>query len=80
VKAIRGPISFPSKETTGLTLEDGLFAEVYALYYDLDDSRRANLPPDVVNWFDNNIGNSEGGNNDLKPIHTSISSSRKSKR
>lgn len=35
------------------------FAELYALYYDLDDADWKNIPSDVKEWMRNNIG--EGG-------------------
>lgn len=31
------------------------FAELYAVYYDLDDPCRHNIPPDIINWFEKNI-------------------------
>ena len=34
------------------------FAELYALYYDLDDDLHSNLPTDVKEWLDTNIGTS----------------------
>ena len=37
------------------------FAELYALYYDLDDPQRAQIPADVGQWFDSNIGTAAGG-------------------
>ena len=35
------------------------FAELYALYFDLDDTKRSNLPEPVVTWFKENIGTPE---------------------
>ncbi|MNF28744.1 hypothetical protein D3C84_94330 [compost metagenome] len=35
------------------------FAELYALYFDLDDTKRSNLPTSVITWFDENIGTPE---------------------
>ena len=35
------------------------FAELYALYYDLDDPKRDQIPADVAKWFDKNVGASE---------------------
>ena len=32
------------------------FAELYALYYDLDDPKRVNVPADVATWLDTNVG------------------------
>lgn len=32
------------------------FAELYSLYYDLDDPDRKVIPKKVVNWLDANIG------------------------
>jgi hypothetical protein len=32
------------------------FAEVYALYYDLDDPQRPAIPADVAQWLDDHIG------------------------
>jgi hypothetical protein len=32
------------------------FAELYALYYDLDDPKRPAIPQDVAQWLDGNIG------------------------
>ncbi|MGG5819335.1 CpXC domain-containing protein [Falsiroseomonas sp. HW251] len=32
------------------------FAELYALYYDLDDPQRGAIPNDVAQWFDSEIG------------------------
>jgi hypothetical protein len=32
------------------------FAELYALYYDLDDPQRPAIPADVAQWLDENIG------------------------
>lgn len=33
-----------------------LFAEIYALYYDIGDTQRKNLPPDVVAWIKAKLG------------------------
>lgn len=35
------------------------FAELYALYYDLDDPQRPAIPADVAKWIDDNIGKPE---------------------
>jgi hypothetical protein len=35
------------------------FAEIYALYYDLDDPQRGNLPPAAVQWLDEHIGGAQ---------------------
>jgi hypothetical protein len=35
------------------------FAEVYALYFDLDDPKRKNVPADVAKWIDKNLGGPE---------------------
>jgi len=32
------------------------FAELYALYYDVDDKKRVNIPADVSQWFATNLG------------------------
>ena len=32
------------------------FAELYALYYDLDDPKRISIPTSVVNWIRETIG------------------------
>jgi hypothetical protein len=32
------------------------FAEIYALYYDVDDPKRKVIPADVAKWLDANIG------------------------
>lgn len=32
------------------------FAEMYALYYDLDDPKRSVIPSDIAKWIDDNIG------------------------
>ena len=32
------------------------FAELYALYYDLDDPKRKNIPADAMSWLKTNIG------------------------
>lgn len=32
------------------------FAELYALYYDLDDPKRSVIPPDIRAWLESNIG------------------------
>jgi CpXC protein len=37
------------------------FAELYALYYDLDDPKRTVIPSDVAKWIDANIGSPENG-------------------
>lgn len=37
------------------------FAELYALYYDLDDPLRPNVPAPVAGWLDQNIGPPEPG-------------------
>jgi hypothetical protein len=37
------------------------FAELYALYFDLDDPRRPAIPHDVGNWLEQNIGAPEAG-------------------
>jgi len=37
------------------------FAEIYALYYDLDDKKRSSIPKDVAAWLDANIGAPEPG-------------------
>jgi len=49
----------PSKYAAMSPLE--FFAEVYALYYDLDDPRRANLAADAVQWLDQAFGTPEPG-------------------
>lgn len=36
------------------------FAELYALFYDLDDPLRRNIPADVTSWLQNNVGSDEG--------------------
>ncbi len=35
------------------------FAELYALYFDLDDPKRKNVPADVARWIDKNLGGPE---------------------
>lgn len=35
------------------------FAELYALYFDLDDPKRKNVPADVAKWIDKNLGKPE---------------------
>lgn len=45
------------------------FAELYALYYDLDDPKRPVIPKRVTKWLDENIGVAEQG--DLAPAHRS---------
>lgn len=49
------------------------FAELYALYYDLDDPRRPNIPEDARIWLDQNIGSAAVGApaHDLGPAHRS---------
>jgi hypothetical protein len=49
------------------------FAELYALYYDLDDRRRPNIPASAMTWLDENIGSVAAGSpaNDLGPAHRS---------
>lgn len=37
------------------------FAELYALYFDLDDPKRPAIPADVRQWIDTNIGQPEPG-------------------
>lgn len=37
------------------------FAELYALYYDLDDPQRKHIPEDVVEWMVANLGAPEAG-------------------
>jgi hypothetical protein len=37
------------------------FAEIYALFYDLDDPQRSNIPADVIAWLTTNIGAPMGG-------------------
>ena len=37
------------------------FAELYALFYDLDDPQRPIIPNDVVDWLSQNIGTPEPG-------------------
>lgn len=37
------------------------FAELYALYYDLDDPLRVNVPAPTAEWLDANIGPPEPG-------------------
>ena len=34
------------------------FAELYALYYDIDDPKKNAIPQDIADWFENNIGRS----------------------
>ncbi len=61
----------PSKYAAMSPLE--FFAELYALYYDLDDPQRGNVPADVMAWMDANIGQADMGgiDNDLGPAHRS---------
>ena len=49
------------------------FAELYALYYDLDDPKRPNIPADAMAWLDANIGSVAVGApaHDLGPAHRS---------
>ncbi|MEM8587357.1 MAG: CpXC domain-containing protein [Pseudomonadota bacterium] len=44
------------------------FAELYALYYDLDDRMRPNIPESAQAWLDTHIGSAGG---DLGPAHRS---------
>jgi hypothetical protein len=62
----------PSRYAAMSPLE--FFAELYALYYDLDDPGRPSVPPDAMEWMDRNIGSSDpesGGEPGLGPAHRS---------
>jgi hypothetical protein len=37
------------------------FAELYALYYDLDDPKRSAIPADVGKWLEKNVGQPDSG-------------------
>ena len=32
------------------------FAELYSLYYDKDDPKQGNIPKEIANWMDQNVG------------------------
>jgi hypothetical protein len=50
------------------------FAELYALYYDPDDPRRARIPADVMAWMDRRLGRAEA----TQPARPASASSRTS--
>jgi hypothetical protein len=50
-------MGMPSKYAAMSPFE--FFAEVYALYYDLDDPKRGNLPADAMQWLDAEIGDAQ---------------------
>ncbi len=54
VAALRLVESMPSNYAAMSHFE--YFAELYALYYDVDDPMRSNIPADVVDWFAGELG------------------------
>jgi len=45
------------------------FAELYALFYDMDDPMRKNIPKEVKDWLNTNVGKATSSSQPKKPKH-----------